>query len=286
MHGYSFPETTRHALAQARTEAADRHHQYVGPEHLLLALVHLNDRLCAGVLASFHLDAAAVEREVTGRLDRSTAGATGPELPYTSRAKKVLEFAMLEAANLRHAYVGTEHLLLGIIREEGSVAAEALADLGVELETARLEVVRLLGQSGEPIVSDKTWAPWLTGVGPLTRQLTDILADVTQARTPEQILAALLADNGGARHILEHSGVDVEALRAEITQREVGARGAATSMRELMAAALAEQKYLGDCALASHHVLLAYLALRPAHGYRALNVTHARVRGLAEKIFG
>src|ERR671920_488720 len=70
---------------------------------------------------------------------------TGPDLPYTSRAKKVLELAMSEARELNHSYVGTEHLLLGLLREEKGIAAQVLTDIGVNLDTARAETLRLLG---------------------------------------------------------------------------------------------------------------------------------------------
>ena len=89
--------------------------------------------------------------------------------------------------------------------------------------------------------------------------------------------------------MLEFSGVDVVALSDEIDARDPGVTGGPTSIRELLSAAVTEQRFLGDCALASHHILLAYLALRPAHGYRALSdhgVTHASVRTLAENLFG
>src|SRR5207237_6645437 len=73
------------------------------------------------------------------------AQTTGPDLPYTSRAKKVLELAMSEARELNHSYVGTEHLLLGLLREEKGIAAQVLTDAGVNLEAARAETLRILG---------------------------------------------------------------------------------------------------------------------------------------------
>src|SRR5437660_9723324 len=73
------------------------------------------------------------------------AAATGPDLPYTSRAKKVLELAMGEARDLSHSYVGTEHLLLGLLREEKGIAAQVLTDAGVNLDAARAETLRILG---------------------------------------------------------------------------------------------------------------------------------------------
>ena len=288
MEGYGFTMPVRMTLAQAREEAANLNHEYVGPEHILLGLLRHLDGVAAGVLTKFQVEPAAVEGEIVQLVKRGRGPKGGPNLPYTSRAKKVLELAMVEARNLRHSYVGTEHLLIALIVEETSVAAQVLDELGVTLKGARLETLRLLGQS-EVVTGDTEWPAWLTGVGPLTRQLTDLMADVKGARTPEDLLQAIIADVGGARHVLEFSGVDIVALSDEIDSRHPGASGAPTSIRELLSAALTEQRFLGDCALASHHILLAYLALRPAHGYRTLTdrgVTHASVRTLAENIFG
>src|SRR5690606_6233264 len=105
------------------------------------------------------LEAIQPKTEETDKKGQAAA-ATGPELPYTSRAKKVLELAMLEARELNHSYVGTEHLLLGLLREEKGIAAQVLTDAGVSLEQARAETLRLLGSEmsggSEPGVSEKS----------------------------------------------------------------------------------------------------------------------------------
>jgi ATP-dependent Clp protease ATP-binding subunit ClpA len=282
MQGYTFTESVRLALAKARDEAAELGQPYVGCEHLLLGLVLAIDGVAAGVLRKFQIDPSTVEREVLRRMER---GAASPitDLPFTSRAKKVLELAMAGARDLGAKSVGQEHILLGLIREGQSIAAQSLAALGVDFEGAVSEIRRLLGEDVAV-----TGSEWVSELGALTRQLSDSLAEVKSPRTPEDLLLAVLADNGGARHVLEMHGVDMVALSDEIDARDAGSR-AATSVRELLTAAKSEQQFLGDCALASHHILLAYLALRPAHGYRALSergVTHASVRALAEKIFG
>jgi ATP-dependent Clp protease ATP-binding subunit ClpA len=281
MQGYSFTEAVRHTLARARHEAAGLGHPYVGCEHLLLGLVLTIDGVAAGALKKVQVDPSAVEREVLLRVGRSTASPT-EDLPYTSRAKKVLELSMATARDLGHGYVGQEHILLGLIHEGQSIAAQSLAALGVDFEGTLNEIRRLLG---EDVAA--TGSEWVTELGALTRQLADSLADVKDPRTPEDLLLVVIANECGARHALEISGVDLENLDREIAQTSKAVKRA--SVRELLAAAKNEQRFLGDCALASHHLLLAYLALSPAHGYRALSergVTHASVRALAEKIFG
>jgi ATP-dependent Clp protease ATP-binding subunit ClpA len=280
MDGYGFTEGVRHTLARARHEAAGLGHPHVGCEHVLLGLVHTIDGVAAAALKKCQVDPSTVEREVLRRVERGAAPTGDPDLPYTSRAKKVIELSMAAARDLGHEYVGQEHILLGLIREGQSIAAQSLAALGVTLDGTVGEIRRLLGEA--------TGSEWVSELGALTRQLADSISDLSSPRTPEDILLAILADNGGARHILEVLGVDMVALSDEIDAREAGGR-AGTSVRELLTAAKSEQQFLGDCAIASHHILLAYLALRPAHGYRALSepgVTHASVRALAEKIFG
>jgi ATP-dependent Clp protease ATP-binding subunit ClpA len=282
MQGYLFTEGVRHTLARARHEAANLGHPYVGCEHVLLGLLITIDGVAAAALKKFQIDPSTVEREVLRRVERGSAPTGDQDLPYSSRAKKVLELSMAAARDLGHAYVGQEHILLGLIREGQSIAAESLAALGVDLEGAVSEIRRLLG---EDVAA--TGSEWVSELGAVTRQLADSLADVKDPRAPEEILLVVVVDDCGARHLLEVSGVDIDALKGEIAESMKGARR--TSVRELLTAAKSEQQFLGDCALASHHFLLAYLALRPAHGLRALSnrgVTHGSVRALAEKIFG
>lgn len=96
------------------------------------------------------LDDVTQKIEETVKKKGKAAQTTGPDLPYTSRAKKVLELAMAEARDLSHSYVGTEHLLLGLLREEKGIAAQVLTDAGVNLEAARAETLRLLGTEMPP----------------------------------------------------------------------------------------------------------------------------------------
>jgi len=146
MNGYNFTDRVRMVLQMAREEAARLHHEYVGTEHILLGLIREGEGTAAAVLTCLNIDL----EEVSGRIEETVkpgkaAAPAGPDLPYTSRAKKVLEFAMSEARQLQHAYVGTEHLLLGLLREEKGIGAQVLMDAGVTLQEARSEVLRLLG---------------------------------------------------------------------------------------------------------------------------------------------
>ena len=155
MNGYNFTERVRKVLAMAREEAARLHHEYVGTEHILLGLIREGEGVAAAVLQSLNVDLDEIQQKIEDTVKKGKAAqATGPDLPYTSRAKKVLELAMSEARELNHSYVGTEHLLLGLLREEKGIAAQVLTDSGVNLDAARAETLRLLGtempQGGTP----------------------------------------------------------------------------------------------------------------------------------------
>ena len=151
MNGYNFTERVRKVLAMAREEAARLHHEYVGTEHILLGLIREGEGVAAAVLQNLSVDLDDIQQKIEETVKKGKAAqATGPDLPYTSRAKKVLELAMGEARELNHSYVGTEHLLLGLLREEKGLAAQVLADAGVNLDAARTETLRLLGTEMPP----------------------------------------------------------------------------------------------------------------------------------------
>ncbi|MBI5600270.1 MAG: ATP-dependent Clp protease ATP-binding subunit [Gemmatimonadetes bacterium] len=170
MNGYNFTERVRKVLAMAREEAARLHHEYVGTEHILLGLIREGEGVAAAVLQHLNVELEEIQQKIEETVKKGKAAqATGPDLPYTSRAKKVLELAMGEARELGHSYVGTEHLLLGLLREEKGIAAQVLADANVSLEAARAETLRLLGGTesaqggGAPAPGAPTPAPGTPG---------------------------------------------------------------------------------------------------------------------------
>ena len=137
----------------AREEAIRLQHDYVGTEHLLLGLIREGEGVAAVVLQHLSVDLDQIHEGVEESVREGKATIALGELPYTSRAKKVLEFAMTEARDFNHSYVGTEHLLLGLLREEKGIAAQVLNSLGVTLDEARSETVKVLGAdvtSSEP----------------------------------------------------------------------------------------------------------------------------------------
>ncbi len=113
---YNFTDRVRKVLALAREEAIRLQHDYVGTEHILLGLIREGEGVAAAVLSNLAADLDELHRLVEENVRRGKSASNIPELPYTSRAKKVLEYGMAEARDLNHSYVGTEHLLLGLLR--------------------------------------------------------------------------------------------------------------------------------------------------------------------------
>src|SRR3989442_9660183 len=141
-----FTERARRVLTLAQEEALRFNHNYIGTEHLLLGLVREGEGVAAKVLANLGVELNKVRSAVEfiiGRCDRAVMG----EIGLTPRAKKVIELAVDEARRLGHHYIGTEHLLLGLVREGEGIAAGVLESLGVSLDKVRAEVTRILSQS-------------------------------------------------------------------------------------------------------------------------------------------
>jgi len=136
-------------MALANQEAQRFNHEYIGTEHILLGLVKEGSGVGANVLKNLDVDLRKVRLEVEKLVKAGPEMVTMGKLPQTPRAKKVIEYAIEEARNLNHNYVGTEHLLLGLLREHDGVAAQVLMNLGLKLEEVREEVLNLLGAGNE-----------------------------------------------------------------------------------------------------------------------------------------
>src|SRR5208283_1491837 len=148
-----FTDRARKVMALANQEAQRFNHEYIGTEHILLGLVKEGSGVGANVLKNLDVDLRKVRLEVEKLVKSGPDMVTMGKLPQTPRAKKVIEYAIEEARNLNHNYVGTEHLLLGLLREHDGVAAQVLMNLNLKLEEVREEVLNLLGagvESEEP----------------------------------------------------------------------------------------------------------------------------------------
>jgi ATP-dependent Clp protease ATP-binding subunit ClpC len=142
-------DRARKVMALANQEAQRFNHEYIGTEHILLGLVKEGSGVGANVLKNLTVDLRRVRMEVEKLVKSGPEMVTMGKLPQTPRAKKVIEYAIEEARNLNHNYVGTEHLLLGLLREHDGVAAQVLMNLGLKLEEVREEVLNLLGAGVE-----------------------------------------------------------------------------------------------------------------------------------------
>ncbi len=145
MSGFAnFTPRAQRVIELARREADHFNHPYVGTEHLLLGLIALGEGVAVNVLERMGIGIEQVRREVEKMVGHGPETKTVGNIPFTPRSKKVLELAKQEAQAMNHSYVGTEHILLGLLREEEGVAAQILAKLNVDLETSRMEVLKEL----------------------------------------------------------------------------------------------------------------------------------------------
>ncbi len=173
-----FTERARKVILLAKEESKRFRHDYIGTEHILLGLVKEGEGVAAAVLSSLGLDSESIREEVEKLVQVGPAKVLTSDIPFTPKAKKVIELAMEEARSLGHNYIGTEHLLLGLIREGDGVASQVLLNLGLDLKGVRDEVLNLLGSSvpGYSMGVDakqkkKTKTPALDSFG---RDLTDM----------------------------------------------------------------------------------------------------------------
>ena len=183
-----FTDRARKVMALANQEAQRFNHEYIGTEHILLGLVKEGSGVGATVLKNLDVDIKKLRLEVEKLVKSGPDMVTMGKLPHTPRAKKVIEFAIEEARSLNHNYVGTEHLLLGLLRETEGIAAQVMMNLGLRLEDVRQEVLNLLGagvDTNEPTGLDmKMGGPGAAAMGGKPKSKTPALdsfgRDLTQ----------------------------------------------------------------------------------------------------------
>ncbi|MBI4598400.1 MAG: ATP-dependent Clp protease ATP-binding subunit [Candidatus Omnitrophica bacterium] len=169
-----FTERARKVILLAKEEAKRFNHDYIGTEHILLGLIREGEGVAAAVLQKLGLSPEKIRLEVEKLVQSGPSTMVSGDIPFTPKAKKVIELAMEEARSLGHNYIGTEHLLLGLIREGEGVASQVLMNLGLDLNRVRNEVITLLGSSAPATPSGagvKTKTPALDAFG---RDLTQL----------------------------------------------------------------------------------------------------------------
>jgi len=143
-----FTDRARRVVVLAQEESRMLNHNYIGTEHILLGLVHEGGGVAAEALTAMGIGLDAVREQVEEIIGQGQAAPAG-HIPFTPRAKKVLELSLREALQLGHNYIGTEHILLGLVREGEGVAAQVLQKLGGDLNRVRQAVIRGLGEKGQ-----------------------------------------------------------------------------------------------------------------------------------------
>jgi len=169
-----FTERARQVVVVAQDEARALGHNYIGTEHILLGLLREEEGLAARVLESLDVTAEEVRAQVKRLVGHGDEQIVTGQIPFTPRAKKVLELALREALSLKHSYIGPEHILLGVVRENDGVAARILLDFGADAETIRAQTMAMLGGGPAGKIRPDPGSGW-TSTGPLARRTPSLL---------------------------------------------------------------------------------------------------------------
>ncbi len=201
----------------AQEEARLLNHNYIGTEHLLLGLIHEGEGIAATAFERLGVSLEVVRARVEEIIGHGGSSPSG-HIPFTPRAKKVLELSLREALQLGHNYIGTEHLLLGLIREGEGVAAQVLAQLGLDLALVRQEVIQLLSGYAPVAGLPRTAPPADTPAGARARDEARRLAGDRPVGTHHFVAAILGDDESLGAKALAALGVTAEALEAELAR--------------------------------------------------------------------
>ena len=212
-----FTDRARRVVVLAQEEARMLNHNYIGTEHILLGLIHEGEGVAAKALESLGISLEAVRQQVEEIIGQGQQAPSG-HIPFTPRAKKVLELSLREALQLGHNYIGTEHILLGLIREGEGVAAQVLVRLGADLNRVRQQVIQLLHDyQGKESAAGATWRGSADRAqrGPLPDLLSRLDAIESRLRALE-----LGAGTGPGPHATE----EIERLRRLLRQNDIDPR--------------------------------------------------------------
>jgi hypothetical protein len=230
-----FTDRARRVVVLAQEEARMLDHHYIGTEHLLLGLIHEGDGVAATVLQSLNISLAAVRASVEEVIGRGGQGVATGHIPFTPRAKKVLELSLRESHRLGHDYIGTEHILLGLLREGQGVACQVLEGLGADLARVREGVVRQLALSGDPSAHRMRFEG-------AERRSAQIAEDVARRgerlnrirELAEQEAAALGAEGVDPEHLwLGSLRYDIEQLEKQLSELQAAMEEARAKARKL-----------------------------------------------------
>ena len=289
----NFTPRAQQVLGLALKEAARLHHNFVGTEHLLLGLFKLGQGTAVNVLRKRGLDLESVGQEVEKQVGTGPSQIMAGYIPYTPRVRKVLALAQKEAKQLNHTYVGSEHLLLGLLREGDGVAAMVLASLGVELQETRNEILRELdpnitpdaasnqtaGETDEPTTTWNMSTDPMENLTPRAREVFRLAREEANSFKQDLVgtecllLGLIRLGQGVAVNVLLKAGLDLEIVRREV-KKAIGSgsekkatestesrpdTGYSEGIKTVMAAAQQEAKQLYNTYIGTEHLLLAML---------------------------
>jgi hypothetical protein len=219
-----FTDRARRVVVLAQEQARLLGHDYIGTEHLLLGLIHEGEGVAAKALESLGISLAVVQQQVEEIIGQGQQEPSG-HIPFTPRAKKVLELSLREAQQLGHNYIGTEHILLGLIREGDGVAAQVLVQHGADLNRVRQQVTHLLfGHQAEEAVAARS----------AERELRLLPGVQARMREVEQRLAAIEQRVG--------TGPDTSDLDEQIEVVRTGIEAAVEALEHALAASLRDRQ--------------------------------------------
>jgi ATP-dependent Clp protease ATP-binding subunit ClpA len=241
-----FTDRARRVVVSAQEEARHLGHTSIGTEHLLLGLLHEGDGVAAVALRRLNITLTDVRADVVGIIGEGDAEPSG-HIPFAPRSKKVLELSLREALQLGHNFIGTEHILLGLIREGEGVAAQILVARGTSLERVRTTVMSVVGMVGE---DRERVAPKVTPGAEAAIADARQLAGTSPMGSSHLLEALARSEDTSAAKVLAALGVDTETLATKID--EVGTDGTSDEMPEEAAARLMELRVDDDAV----HVVL------------------------------
>ncbi len=211
-----FTDRARRVVVLAQEEARMLSHNYIGTEHILLGLIHEGDGIAAKALESLSISLEAVRAQVEEIIGQGQQAPSG-HIPFTPRAKKVLELSLREALQLGLSYIGTEHILLGLIHEGEGVAAKALESLDISLEAVRAQVEEIIGQGQQAPSGHIPFTPRAKKV--LELSLREALQLGHSYVGTEHLLLGLIREGEGvAAEVLQNLDVEINRARQQVLQ--------------------------------------------------------------------
>jgi ATP-dependent Clp protease ATP-binding subunit ClpC len=223
-----FTERVRKILALAKQEAIRLHHDYIGTEHILLSLVKEGEGVAAMVLIDLGINLDDLRRAIENAVNYGTKTIVLGEIPLNQEARAALNWAVDEARRMNHSYIGTEHLLLGILREDRSIGCQILQSLGIELEIVRQETIRLLG--GEVAETQKKQKSKTPALDFFSRDLTQLAREdkldpiIGREKEIERLIQILARRKKNNPVLIGEAGVGKTAIIEGLAQRIVDGR--------------------------------------------------------------